>query len=66
MQSMPPPPATTAEAEPPALRKGIPTRTSAWARRCRRTATTHLLRGLCYGIGTGLAGLAFWWLEQRM
>jgi len=36
-----------------------------WARRRRRDAATYLLRGVCYGIGTGLTGLAFWWPEQR-
>ncbi|MGK5497284.1 hypothetical protein [Streptomyces sp. URMC 125] len=37
-----------------------------WARRRRRAAAHHLLRGICYGIGTGLAGLAFWWLEHHL
>lgn len=66
MQSMPPPPTAltkTGKQTPP---KRLPMRALAWLHRCRRTAATHLLRGLCYGIGTGLAGLAFWWLEQHM
>ncbi|MET9772953.1 hypothetical protein ABZ023_01645 [Streptomyces sp. NPDC006367] len=37
-----------------------------WARRRRGDAAGHLLRGLCYGIGTGAAGLVFWWLEQHL
>ncbi|MFJ2819071.1 hypothetical protein [Streptomyces sp. NPDC087294] len=35
-------------------------------RRLRRDAARHVLRGICYGAGTGLAGLAFWWLEQHL
>ena len=35
------------------------------ADRRRRDAACHLLRGICYGTGTGLAGLAFWWLEHH-
>ncbi|MGV4985789.1 hypothetical protein ACVB8X_07005 [Streptomyces sp. NRAIS4] len=65
MQSKPPAPATTTKASPDP-RKGTLTRALTWIRQRRRTAATHLLRGLCYGIGTGLAGLAFWWLEQHL
>lgn len=35
-----------------------------WARQRHRDAADHVLKGVCYGIGTGLAGLAFWWFEQ--
>lgn len=37
-----------------------------WVARRRRIMTTHLLRGACYGIGTGLVGLFFWWVESRL
>ncbi len=34
--------------------------------RRRRTALTHMLRGACYGIGTGVIGLAFVWMERLL
>lgn len=34
--------------------------------RRRRIMTAHLLRGACYGIGTGSVGLAFWLIEQGL
>jgi hypothetical protein len=34
--------------------------------RHRRTALAHMLRGACYGIGTGAIGLAFLWLERLL
>ncbi|MFG2586355.1 hypothetical protein [Streptomyces malaysiensis] len=34
-----------------------------WIARRRRTIATQILRGACYGIGTGAVGLAFWWIE---
>ncbi|WP_225794890.1 hypothetical protein [Streptomyces aculeolatus] len=37
--------------------------------RCRSRgsgADTHLLHGLYYGLGTGLAGLLFWWIQQMI
>lgn len=37
--------------------------------RCRGRgsgADTHLLHGLYYGLGTGLAGLLFWWIQQMI
>ncbi|MEV8077877.1 hypothetical protein [Streptomyces pseudogriseolus] len=37
-----------------------------WITRRRRIALGHMLRGACYGIGTGVIGLAFGWLESRM
>ncbi|HET9382869.1 MAG TPA: hypothetical protein VFP69_18875 [Streptomyces sp.] len=66
MQSVPPSPAPLTETGPRAPRQDIPRRALAWVRRRRRSAATHVLRGLCYGIGTGLAGLVFWWLEQHL
>jgi hypothetical protein len=47
-------------------RAGRKRRTTLWqliARR-RRIALAHMLRGACYGIGTGAIGLAFIWLER--
>jgi hypothetical protein len=35
-----------------------------WAARRRRTALTHMLRGACYGIGTGAVGLVYMWVER--
>ncbi|WP_310724996.1 hypothetical protein [Streptomyces sp. N2A] len=37
-----------------------------WVRRHRRDAAAHLLRGTCYGLGTGAVGLAFWWIQQQL
>jgi hypothetical protein len=31
-----------------------------------RTALTHIIRGACYGLGTGTIGLAFLWLQQHL
>ncbi|MFF1375349.1 hypothetical protein [Streptomyces sp. NPDC058308] len=31
----------------------------------RRDAATHLLRGTCYGLGTGLVSLAARWIQQH-
>ncbi|MCX4451563.1 hypothetical protein [Streptomyces sp. NBC_01789] len=45
----------------PNRRTGAPRR---WASR-RRMMTDQLLRGACYGAGTGAAGLIVWWIEQR-
>lgn len=36
-----------------------------WAAR-RRTMTNQLLRGACYGAGTGATCLIIWWIEQHM
>ncbi|MEU5273332.1 hypothetical protein AB0G77_33425 [Streptomyces hygroscopicus] len=35
-----------------------------WLARRRSTIATQILRGACYGIGTGAVGLAFWWSER--
>ena len=35
-----------------------------WITRRRRVALAHLLRGACYGVGTGVIGLAFVWMER--
>ncbi|MET8957182.1 hypothetical protein [Streptomyces sp. NPDC004533] len=62
MKRKPPIPGT---ATPPDIRtRG--TRVYRWARQRRRDAATYLLRGACYGFGTGVVGLGFWWLEQHM
>ncbi|WP_170837882.1 hypothetical protein [Streptomyces sp. TP-A0874] len=37
-----------------------------WLARYRRTMAVSLVRGACYGLGAGAAGLAFWWLEQAL
>lgn len=37
--------------------------------RCPRRSSEisrHLVPGLYYGLGTGLAGLLFWWIQQMM
>ncbi|MEU7650308.1 hypothetical protein [Streptomyces huasconensis] len=33
--------------------------------RLRRTAATHLFRGLCYGLGTAASGLLGYWIQQQ-
>ncbi|MGW0331091.1 hypothetical protein ACWD0J_04285 [Streptomyces sp. NPDC003011] len=35
-----------------------------WAVGRRRTALTHMLRGACYGMGTGAIGLVYMWVER--
>ncbi|MFE8965075.1 hypothetical protein [Streptomyces iakyrus] len=50
---------------PRAGRKRLTTLRQRIARR-RRIALSHMLRGACYGIGTGAIGLAFIWLERLM
>jgi hypothetical protein len=37
-----------------------------WFTRRRRVMVTSLLRGTCYGAGTGFVGLAFWWIENSL
>ncbi|MFE9555608.1 hypothetical protein ACFYMW_10140 [Streptomyces sp. NPDC006692] len=37
-----------------------------WTARHRRTATGHVLRGICYGTGTALVSLASLWIQHRM
>ncbi|MEU4928299.1 hypothetical protein AB0G54_17570 [Streptomyces yokosukanensis] len=48
-------------------RAGTHRRTAAraWLVRHRRAALAQMLRGACYGIGTGAIGLVFMWVEQR-
>ncbi|MFG3280443.1 hypothetical protein [Streptomyces sp. NPDC048111] len=36
-----------------------------WIRR-RRLMVASTVRGACYGIGTGVAGLFFWWVQQNL
>ncbi|WP_326615283.1 hypothetical protein OG949_41035 (plasmid) [Streptomyces scopuliridis] len=37
-----------------------------WAVRRRRTALTHLLRGACYGAGTGAVSILAVWAQQHL
>ncbi|MFH8470386.1 hypothetical protein [Streptomyces sp. NPDC017991] len=37
-----------------------------WARPRRRAAVSLLLRGACYGLGSGAAGLATFWVQSRL
>ncbi|MEV0263868.1 hypothetical protein AB0I49_21355 [Streptomyces sp. NPDC050617] len=37
-----------------------------WAVRQRRAAAGHLLRGACYGIGTGAVSLLVLWIQERL
>ncbi|MCX4792085.1 MULTISPECIES: hypothetical protein [unclassified Streptomyces] len=37
-----------------------------WIARRRRVIAANILRGACYGMGTGAVGLVFWWIEQRL
>ncbi|MFK4067883.1 hypothetical protein [Streptomyces sp. NPDC029674] len=39
--------------------------TARFLRDRRHDAATHLLRGTCYGLGTGLVSLAVWWIQQH-
>jgi hypothetical protein len=38
----------------------------AWLARRRRAALAQVLRGACYGIGTGAIGLVFLWAQQHL
>ncbi|MFE3687614.1 hypothetical protein ACFXPM_30895 [Streptomyces sp. NPDC059095] len=38
----------------------------AWIRRRRRLMVVSVVRGACYGIGTGLVGLVFWWIQLNL
>ncbi|MFB8352928.1 hypothetical protein [Streptomyces niveus] len=50
---------------PPAAQGPRPGLRYRLARR-RRAMAAHALHGTCYGIGTGVAGLVFWWIEQTL
>jgi hypothetical protein len=52
----------------PAPRKALtrPGRLVRWTVRHRRAAAGHLLRGICYGAGTGAAGLFSLWLQRYL
>ena len=39
-------------------------RLARWFARRRRAIADQLLRGACYGFGTGAVGLGFWWIER--
>ncbi|MFI9248245.1 hypothetical protein ACIGXF_38110 [Streptomyces sp. NPDC053086] len=66
MQRRPTPPATATTTGPHPHESRTTDRILARLRRHRRTATAQVLRGLCYGAGTGAAGLASWWLQQHL
>ncbi|WP_405856916.1 hypothetical protein OG407_09680 [Streptomyces sp. NBC_01515] len=51
---------------PPRAGTNRRTAAAAWIARRRRTALTQVLRGACYGIGTGVIGLAFMLMEYRL
>ncbi|MEU5191377.1 hypothetical protein AB0G83_30160 [Streptomyces klenkii] len=36
-----------------------------WATANRRVALGHVLRGACYGTGTGLVSLTIYWIQHR-
>ena len=36
-----------------------------WVRARRSDAATYVLRGACYGIGTGVCALVVWWIEHH-
>ncbi|MEU5002036.1 hypothetical protein [Streptomyces sp. NPDC021622] len=36
-----------------------------YLRRRRGDLALYLLRGTCYGLGTSLAGLVLWWIQQH-
>lgn len=50
----------------PAGRTGPIRRGCGWIRRRRRLMVVSAVRGACYGLGTGLAGLFFWWIQQHL
>ncbi|WP_251091364.1 hypothetical protein [Streptomyces sp. Caat 7-52] len=66
MQRRPTPPATATTTGPHPHESSTAARMLALLHRHRRTAAAQLLRGLCYGAGTGLTGLATWWLQQHL
>ncbi|MEU9186252.1 hypothetical protein AB0D14_17230 [Streptomyces sp. NPDC048484] len=37
-----------------------------WTRPRRRAAVGLLLRGVCYGLGTGAVSLATFWVQNRL
>ncbi|MFH8470783.1 hypothetical protein [Streptomyces sp. NPDC017991] len=51
---------------PPAAETKPRTPAMAWIARRRRTALTHILRGACYSLGTGLIGFGFVWAERLL
>ncbi|MEE4420247.1 hypothetical protein [Streptomyces bugieae] len=55
-----------AELAEPVTRATRGLRLRQWVRRHRHDAAAHLLRGTCYGLGTGAVGLAFWWIQQQL
>ncbi|WP_328752708.1 hypothetical protein OHT57_44710 [Streptomyces sp. NBC_00285] len=55
-----------ADPRPPRAGRERLTAAWTWLARRRRTALAQLLRGACYGAGTGAVGLLFMWAEHRM
>lgn len=51
---------------PPTTGENRPTTPLTWLAHRRRTALTHILRGACYGLGTGVIGLLFLWAEKYL
>ncbi|MFD4632152.1 hypothetical protein ACFVYR_23180 [Streptomyces sp. NPDC058284] len=45
--------------------KPAPATSAPPAKSRRKDAATHLLRGTCYGLGTGLVSLAARWIQQH-
>ncbi|MCC2276601.1 hypothetical protein LKL35_14455 [Streptomyces sp. ET3-23] len=42
-----------------------PNRLLRWAAACRRAAIGLMLRGICYGTGTGLVSLFVYWFQRH-
>lgn len=51
---------------PPRAHKTRRTAALAWLARGRRTALAQVMRGACYGIGTGTIGLVYVWAQQHL
>ncbi|WP_158575876.1 hypothetical protein [Streptomyces corynorhini] len=49
---------------PPATHRSFPVRLLRWLKSRRHAAAGHMLRGACYGIGTGIAGLLVLWVQK--
>ncbi|MGA5128130.1 hypothetical protein ACPCAG_33120 [Streptomyces pseudogriseolus] len=47
-------------------RPAVPATESRRKRRLREAAAFSLLRGLAYGLGTGMAGLVLFWFQQSL
>lgn len=56
---------TVSEPSPP-LPPSLRGRLRDWTRAQRGAAASHLLKGICYGTGTALAGVISFWVENRL